>query len=739
MANEIDDLAREMDELRRSMQGLGEGSKESSDNLKKFSKTTLDSSKVFASSIAGFSKQVAQGDTSLKTFNGVVDGAATALINIAKAIPFAGAALGALAEGAKFVVDQLDNTAAAFNELGQVGALTAKNMDGLQQQFRQSGLTFDGYRKAVVANSQVLARFGGVAGEGAEKFTKAVGLLADPASRAGDDLRRLGFNVDQIAETGAAYLRQQTLLGRSRSVTERELTSGTKTLAYEMDTLAKLTGKNRKDLQAQQEEAMREGIFLSQVRELELSGRKEEAAALRSVSSVLSSIDPSLGKGFRDLTSGIVDTPEAIALFQTSAGEMFDIIQQIKSGVLKGDSGVLAALGKIDKAVKPNVETLQGLAAIGIDATSGFNQLSPILQLLSQNFGDVKTLEEALAKIKKGQLGEENKLTNQTIEAQKNMLQLNRVMGMLGFTLMPYAAHAVKMFGDGVLDVLDKTGKVLKMDLTGGIKGMMPGAADARPGASAPTEPDTTVSLFPGEDEQLALFGKGSRSSSKSSTPATGAPAPGGAAPSPSGLTDMLGAIKPEDFITFTGGTGSRSHFDKLQPEVRDAFLQMARTYYFTQGKKLQINSSFRSMEEQAALKEKGVSHLIAAPGNSLHQQGRAIDIQSSEREWLERNGFLAQYGFKSLGDKDPMHIFMREGGVAVGPKSGYQATLHGTEAVVPLSGGRSIPVEMSGFQSTLQNQIDVMHVQISKLDELIAITKSNNSINKDMLRVARA
>ena len=37
------------------------------------------------------------------------------------------------------------------------------------------------------------------------------------------------------------------------------------------------------------------------------------------------------------------------------------------------------------------------------------------------------------------------------------------------------------------------------------------------------------------------------------------------------------------------------------------------------------------------------------------------------------------------------------EGGVASGPTSGYPVTLHGTEAIVPLSGGRSIPVEING------------------------------------------
>ena len=50
-------------------------------------------------------------------------------------------------------------------------------------------------------------------------------------------------------------------------------------------------------------------------------------------------------------------------------------------------------------------------------------------------------------------------------------------------------------------------------------------------------------------------------------------------------------------------------------------------------------------------------------------------------------------------------------GGVASGPKSGYQATLHGTEAVVPLGNDRSIPVEMRGGGS---NNIVNVSVNVS-------------------------
>ena len=43
-------------------------------------------------------------------------------------------------------------------------------------------------------------------------------------------------------------------------------------------------------------------------------------------------------------------------------------------------------------------------------------------------------------------------------------------------------------------------------------------------------------------------------------------------------------------------------------------------------------------------------------------------------------------------------------GGIARGPGSGYMATLHGTEAVVPLGNDRSIPVQLLGSTSNTVN-----------------------------------
>lgn len=76
------------------------------------------------------------------------------------------------------------------------------------------------------------------------------------------------------------------------------------------------------------------------------------------------------------------------------------------------------------------------------------------------------------------------------------------------------------------------------------------------------------------------------------------------------------------------------------------------------------------------------------------------------------------------------------QGGVADGPTSGYKPTLHGTEAVVPLPGDRSIPVNINGpdtgelvtaISSAMQSQGD-------KLDRLIKIMEDNRNYTERLM-----
>jgi hypothetical protein len=112
-----------------------------------------------------------------------------------------------------------------------------------------------------------------------------------------------------------------------------------------------------------------------------------------------------------------------------------------------------------------------------------------------------------------------------------------------------------------------------------------------------------------------------------------------------------------------------------------------------------------------------------------------AADLSQSDVTKLKAMGLLERYGFKQ-NPRSGWHVSdtgYAMGGIASGPKSGYNATLHGTEAVVPLPDGKTIPVTMP----EMSNQVNMMSQQISRLDELIALMRSQNGISSKILQAA--
>jgi hypothetical protein len=90
-----------------------------------------------------------------------------------------------------------------------------------------------------------------------------------------------------------------------------------------------------------------------------------------------------------------------------------------------------------------------------------------------------------------------------------------------------------------------------------------------------------------------------------------------------------------------------------------------------------------------------------------------------------------------SVAQNEGGTIKLSNGGIASGPTSGYSATLHGTEAVVPLPNGKTIPVEMPGFTSSLADQTSLMSQQLDKLDELVRVMQNQVNLSSKILQRA--
>ena len=207
-----------------------------------------------------------------------------------------------------------------------------------------------------------------------------------------------------------------------------------------------------------------------------------------------------------------------------------------------------------------------------------------------------------------------------------------------------------------------------------------------------------------------------------------------------------VAAIKPEDVLKFTARSGSASAFAALDSGLQKAVLAAASDYNSATGNKIIINSAKREQADQERLYaawvaggKKGMTVADPKGKPSKHILGHAVDIQNyndpAAVAAMNRQGLK-----QTVMPKDPVHFSFAKGGIASGPKSGYKAMLHGTEAVVPLPDGKKIPVNMQeSSNGSMSKQIDMMGAQLMRLDEMVTLMRRQVGTGDKLLRVSQS
>ena len=119
------------------------------------------------------------------------------------------------------------------------------------------------------------------------------------------------------------------------------------------------------------------------------------------------------------------------------------------------------------------------------------------------------------------------------------------------------------------------------------------------------------------------------------------------------------GSEKLQNLVTTSGNVDLAD----LTPQATANLTNMASDYNSTTGKKLKINSGFRSREKQAQLYAdykagKPGANPANPPGSSLHEVGLAVDIDPSQVDEMDRMGLIAKNGFERIsGPKERQHI----------------------------------------------------------------------------------
>ena len=435
------ELQRLLQQAMEEIRTLGSVSKETADKIElagdssaKFKKQLMDAGAQFTRTMTGFTKSVGEGNTEFTVFNSVVDSVTGALTEMGKSIPFAGAAMVALGEGTKFLLGQLQATTKAFNQVSAAGLAGADGMSGLRDQFTTAGIDLQLYTKVVTANSEALARFGGTADRGADRFSKALGQVNRDF---GTQLLSLGNSFEAIAEQTAGYMALQTRLGRSQNMTQAQLAKGAFEYAKQLDALAKLTGQNKDQLQKQQDAMMSETRFRARIQELENQGRGDAAERLRQ----LALVTQQLGPGMRDIRAGggAITTEAGQEIFQATRGVASRIVQAVEGGMDPGEAAKQLQAGT-QAFVSANTSILKFTGDI-----PGF--VSNFAQVVDFSTREFRTLGEA-AQTTAGQIAKPDALTSAAASAQKEMVNLGVQVNLLATNALPHAANAVTAFAE---------------------------------------------------------------------------------------------------------------------------------------------------------------------------------------------------------------------------------------------------------------------------------------------------
>jgi len=728
--------------------------------VKGFSNAVRTAPKAIGDAATSMAGAMYNGEKGAKAFNKSIDSmaqAADSAVTVLMAMIPGGPVIKAVVAGLGLLAKAIIKTAAeaeklaniqgdalydTYQKLGKAGVVAAGGTTQLGKDLNKLGLGFqeaDSMISLLTENSQDLALFGKTAFQGANAFTGIV----NAAKPYREELQRLGLNQVEQNEAVMGYIKLQTRLGNAGRLQAQGYEATAAAAAKyieEQDALTKLTGVSRKEQQKTLDDAMRNARFAATLDDLRAKGKEKEADALQNSMALAARLGPETQKGLQDIASGFVNTKEARALLLSSQGEIVKLVSDAKSGLLNNDKDLTKAYDKVEERIANTAGSLRGLTqAVGDTGTFIKYEEARKAEMLRKQGA---TTEESLAAAKKqtaGQVaGEDKRLKNQseTIVAQQDATLATQALVDKAITPATEATRALAIAARAAAVALD--------NLAGGK------AATAAKEARAKEEYEENMK---GASFAQKHLGIGQTPEQKYATAKYQSQQRGGGSFDPDSgefVADVL-PPKPAGYKEFGKGAAGL----KLKNGAEGAGQSTESLYALAHSIQDAVGNN---LEYFSGLNDKG------RDTNSKHSSGQALDVVLKDPEsyasvlatikgmpgvsfaQFERKGQKNPNGSVATGDHIHAEVSAANGAILSGPRSGYQPnlTMHGTEAIVPLPDGKSIPVSTSGMGSTEMQQsfsnavADMTGALIDALSEMIREQKNTNSINQKLLQAAR-
>jgi hypothetical protein len=694
--------------------------KRAQDNAKESSERLKDAQERFGKALgrsaADLGSSLYKGEKGVGQFGNAVESASTALQTLILAIPGIGIAMKALAVTIG-VVGKAFNAASkqgdalykTYQDLGQAGATAADGISGVFRNMQNLGYGIEELDKMVslvTKNSETLAKFSLTAADGTNAFAEGMARI----QRDGQ-LRLLGKTTEDINSAGAAFIRQQVMMGRRQGDIQGDLGLRTKAYVLELDRLQRLTGTSADALQKQQEEMLSEDAYNVYMEMLESQGEAGKAQIAK-IKEVTGNLEPEYRKLVAQAIGGNVEAQQQLLFiapnlikdlrdpFKSAADTTKDLTRD-----LSNFKGVFKENYMFDPTMREfgtSMETINKQIARGTDIDGRNKAAEKNAQVIDLN-------------------------TKRLTEAQ--IANMNSRDAMQAFIQKGVAPATI------ALEAMAKAASGLAGGAAGAVGAPTGGAAAGaqRPGASGSyiDRVDRRVSGAQDYLEKMIQAESGGRNIANQS----------GAGGAPTSSAFGLGQMLKGTFEGLVKGAGAGNPLQgkTFEDYKVDLDLQREALTQFTNQNR-QILERARVSTTDAALY---LAHFLGPGGavKALKAEDSAPIGSAVSPDQIEANPHLKKMvdvaDLKQWADQKMGGSGYQFGGIASGPTSGYTATLHGTEAVVPLPNGKTIPVEMAGFSNNLADQTSLMSQQLDKLDELVRVMQNQVSVSTKILQAA--
>ena len=585
-------------------------------------------------------------------------------------------------DGVEFLGDELKKTEKGFKDITSTGAIFAGGMTEMRQEAARAGLDIAQLADVVKRSREDLMNMGLGLGEATRRIGGVSKELRN--SQLGIQLRNLGYSAEEQAELAAQVMARQNAAGDRRALTDRQIAEITAQYGKELRILSDITGQDaKKAMEKARAEALEVDVLAKATREGGAEGFKK-------MQTILATMPEVYKKGFMEMYSAGASTDLAFRVGLDRNPELRKQISEqlniVRDQNLSAEDAGRRTAELSEKSLKYARDNLTAYENIGRAARLSKDAvLTDIVRFRNAEITEqTKRADGAsrLARMNADLAADNQRPLDVAVQGLEENTQ--KLRSALGESLLTPLTNFAQTLATGV-DTVDKA--LEKMGL----------------GKAKPTTP-TTGTTFGNTGGGAATGG------ARIGRRGTGTVAPTG------------GTVLSKDLKIKGGPEGQATAggpvTDKLA-SVANAVHNMLKGDY-------KYFSGFNDLSR------------VGSP--SKHAEGQAFDLVLNEpaqygkvKSMIEKLPGVKLVLDESRAPADPtqkdkwgphLHteVHAKEGGTFSGPDSGYPATLHGDEAVVPLPDGRNIPVKM-----------DVTEL-VSKLEELISVAKDHRDTSEKIL-----